>query len=216
MKKFAALMLTTLSACALFAQNAPKPAQNEAQVNAALSALGNMDVSTRVQLLKRFDKDGDGHLSKEERAEADKAIRENSEKIQDLRKEHAERILKKFDKDNDGKLAIDELMTFLEEQRKMFEKFRERRAPRNMDRRLSKEVIAKFDKDGDGKLSREERRNMFMETRRKHNEIMKKYDGDNDGKLSDTEKEALVNSPEFKTMMKQMMGDRIPTPPPQR
>ena len=86
--------------------------------------------------MKKFDKDGDGKLNEEEKAE--------------LRKKMAERgagrkvppfIMEKFDKDGDGKLSEDERA----EARKAMEA---RRA----------EMIEKFDKDGDGKLNEDERK----------------------------------------------------------
>ena len=91
---------------------------------------------SREEVMKKFDKDGDGKLNEEEKAE--------------LRKQMAERgagrkvppfIMEKFDKDGDGKLCDDERA----EARKAMEA---RRA----------EMIEKFDKDGDGKLNQEERK----------------------------------------------------------
>jgi Ca2+-binding EF-hand superfamily protein len=91
---------------------------------------------SREEVMKKFDKDGDGKINEEEKAE--------------LRKKMAERgagrkvppfILEKFDKDGDGKLSEDERA----EARKAMEA---RRA----------EMIEKFDKDGDGKLNEEERK----------------------------------------------------------
>lgn len=227
-KMFFAVVSAMLGVSAAYAQPHPPrgdPAEREAMMNAAFSALANMDAATRVQLLKQFDKDGDGRLSKEERAEAMRLLREKTADLEDLRQKHAEGIIKKFDKDGDGKLGIEEVMAFLDEQRKMFEDFRSQRLPRDIERNIPKDVLAKFDKDGDGKLSREERREMFMQARRKHQELMNKFDKDGDGHLSDSEKDDLLNSSEFKSMMKQMMGDGIrfrmpssgnPTPPQQR
>ena len=82
---------------------------------------------SREEVMKKFDKDGDGKLNEEEKAE--------------LRKKMAERgagrkappfIMEKFDKDGDGKLSEDERA----EARKAMEA---RRA----------EMIEKFDKDGE-------------------------------------------------------------------
>lgn len=52
----------------------------------------------KAELLKRFDKDGDGQLSKDEK----KAMHE------ELKKEREAELLKKFDKDGDGKLSPEE------------------------------------------------------------------------------------------------------------
>ena len=91
---------------------------------------------SREEVMKKFDKDGDGKLNEEEKAE--------------LRKQMAERgagrkippfIMQKFDKDGDGKLSQDERA----EARKAMEA---RRA----------EMIERFDEDGDGKLNEEERK----------------------------------------------------------
>jgi hypothetical protein len=79
---------------------------------------------------KKFDKDGDGRLSKEER----KAMHEA----------HRKELLEKFDKDGDGKLSDDELKAA--QDARMAERENRRRA-----------MLQKFDKDGDGKLSEEER-----------------------------------------------------------
>jgi Ca2+-binding EF-hand superfamily protein len=88
------------------------------------------------EIIKRFDKDGDGKLNKEEMAAA-KAAREERMKAQ------KEEMLKKFDKDGDGKLS--------EEERKA------------MHEELKKRAIEKFDKDGDGELNEEERAEMRKE-----------------------------------------------------
>lgn len=74
--------------------------------------------------------------------------------------------------------------------------------------------LAKFDKDGDGKLSREERRAMFDDARKKREALIKKYDADGDGKLNDAEKTKLIQDPEVQEMMKRMIGNPPPPPPP--
>ena len=88
---------------------------------------GPREIPTAI--LKKYDKDGDGKLSDEER----KAMREE-------RRAEAEKMrkanLEKYDANKDGKLD--------QEERK---KMREDR---------QKEMFAKFDKDGDGKLNEEE------------------------------------------------------------
>ena len=75
-------------------------------------------------------------------------------------------------------------------------------------------ILKKFDKDGDGKLSREERRAMFDEARKKREALIKKYDADGDGKLNDAEKTKLIQDPEVQEMMKRMIGNPPPPPPP--
>ena len=84
----------------------------------------------RQEMLKKFDKDGDGKLSPEER----QAMREARKAEFEAR--HAE-MLKKFDTDGDGQLSETERQA-MREARKA-------------------EMLKKFDKDGDGKLSDEEK-----------------------------------------------------------
>jgi len=92
---------------------------------------------SREEIIKKFDKDGDGKLNDEEKAELRKKMAERSGGGRKL----PPFLMKKFDKDGDGKLSDEEKA----EARKAME---ERR----------KEMIEKFDKDGDGKLNDEERK----------------------------------------------------------
>ncbi|MEK9632957.1 MAG: EF-hand domain-containing protein [Opitutae bacterium] len=94
---------------------------------------------SREEVMKKFDKDGDGKLSEEEKAELRKAIAQRGGRPGGRRP--PPELMKKFDKDGDGKLSESERA----ELRKTME---ERR----------KEFLAKFDKDGDGKLNEEERK----------------------------------------------------------
>lgn len=79
---------------------------------------------------EKFDKDGDGRLSKRERKAMHQARRAET--------------LEKFDKDGDGKLSDDERKAA--QDARMSERENRRKA-----------ILQKFDKDGDGKLSVEER-----------------------------------------------------------
>ena len=91
------------------------------------------------EVVKEFDKDGDGKLSDAERAEMRKVM---ETRMEERRKE----MLEKFDTDKDGKLSPEER-----------EKAREANRA---------EMLKKFDKDGDGKLSEEERKDMPKPMRR--------------------------------------------------
>jgi Ca2+-binding EF-hand superfamily protein len=82
------------------------------------------------EVVKEFDKDGDGKLNEEER----KAARDAREK----------QMLEKYDADKDGKLSDEERKTAREAMRAEHEK----------------KMLEKYDKDGDGKLSDEERKAM--------------------------------------------------------
>jgi len=88
----------------------------------------------KAELLKKFDKDGDGKLNDAEKAEMKKAFEARRE---------AE-MLKKFDKDGDGKLSDAEK-----------EEMEKARAARKA--KFEAAMLKKFDKDGDGKLSDAER-----------------------------------------------------------
>lgn len=85
---------------------------------------------------KKFDKDGDGKLSPEERTA--------------MMEERRQRWEKRFDKDGDGKLNAEERAAMEKER----EDFRQRMQQHRQ------EMMKKYDKDGDGKLSPEEREAM--------------------------------------------------------
>lgn len=85
-----------------------------------------------AMLLEKFDKDGDGKLSDDER----KAMQEERRVM--AAKRHAE-MLAKFDKDGDGKLSDDE-----------------RSAMRDAMEARRKEILEKYDADKNGKLSPDE------------------------------------------------------------
>ena len=193
------LMLATCAMTA-FAQQTTQPDQAE--------------VSAKIQLLKQFDKNGDGMLDKEERELARKAKDDKSQDLKKMRQRHAKDVIKRFDKDGDAKLSEEELAPFLEEQRNMFDKMRGRHMNR-FGRNMPKEILAKYDKNGDGKLDKDERREMFREGAKRRAALIKKYDADGDGKLSDEERNNLVKDPQVQTMFKRMIGDgsRMPPPP---
>jgi Ca2+-binding EF-hand superfamily protein len=168
------------------------------------------------QLLKQFDKDGDGQLNNEERA----AAREQMEKMRrgQAGKGGADRIqeqaLKRFDKDGDGKLNEEERAAAMKAREEFMKKNGKGGAgrPNGQDRPNMKEILAKFDKDGDGKLNETERdaaRVGFAESRQQRGdagrpaaeakgkpsrvdkkELLAKFDADGDGKLNDDEKAA--------------------------
>ncbi len=178
-------------------------------------AQNSVDIDKQIQFLKKYDKNGDGVLDKEERALAKKAMQEKSADLDEKRQKHAKDVIKRFDKDGDGKLSEEELTVFLDEQRKMFEKMRGNRINR-FGRNLPKEILAKYDKNGDGKLNRNERREMFKDSAKRRAALIQKYDKDGDGKLSEEERNNLVNDPQVQAMFKRIIGDgtRMPPPPP--
>ena len=109
------------------------------------------------EILKKFDKDGDGKLNDEER-EAAKAARE------EMMKAHRAEMLKKYDKDGDGKLSEEEETTMRQDRRKM--------------------ILERFDKNKDGELNDEEKAEMrkaMMEHGEHHNG--EKHHDSHDGKV---------------------------------
>lgn len=192
MKKIVVLLSIAFALSAYAQQNAPQANVQKPQI----------DVQSKIQLMKQFDKDGDGRLNAEERKAAIEAIKNKSVNLDGLRQKHVDDIMNKFDKDGDGKLDKAELSAFLDAQRKMLEERRRRMGPR----RLPKEIIAEFDKDGDGKLNTEERKAMFKHAREKREALIKKYDTDGDGVLNDSERDKLIEDPEVKKQMRHMFS----------
>ena len=68
---------------------------------------------SREEMMKKFDKDGDGKLSDEEKAEIRKAM---------ANRKPPAHILEKFDKDGDGKLSDDEKAEMRQEMMAKFDK----------------------------------------------------------------------------------------------
>ena len=213
MKKLTVSLIITFAAANFAAaQEPPPPPPDGGPAAGPPPAFSKLDVETRIQLMKRFDKDGDGRLNPEERREAIEAMKGKAADLEDLRQKHVEEIMKKFDRDGDGKLDKSEMASFLEEQRKMFDEQRRRMGPRR-GFNPPKEILAKYDKDGDGKLSPEERREMFRDAHERRAKLIKKYDKDGDGKLSDEERNNLIQDPEVQGMMKRMLSAPMPPPP---
>lgn len=91
------------------------------------------DFPSREEIIKKFDKDGDGKLRDAEREKIRKKLPGKGRKL-------PPQILAKFDKDGDGELN--------DEEREAAKKAWEAR---------KEEALEKFDADGDGKLNPEER-----------------------------------------------------------
>ena len=91
------------------------------------------DRPSREEMIKKFDTDGDGKLSDDEKAGARKTMM--------AKRKMPPFLVKKFDKDGDGELNDEEKAEALK-----------------MMAVRKKEALEKFDKDGDGKLNDEERK----------------------------------------------------------
>lgn len=213
MNKFISILLTVVLATSAFAQE-QSAAKSSVKKGEFAKLLDGLDGNTRIQILKKYDKDGDGRLDKNERVEAMKALKEKSVALDEIRSKHSQEIIKKFDADGDGKLDKKELIGFLEEQRKVMEKARKNMMRRRGNFNPPKEILTKYDKDGDGKLSAEERKIMFNDARERRAAIIKKYDANGDGNLSDEERLKLTQDPQVQQMMKRMWSTNPPPPPP--
>ena len=99
-------------------------------------AVDDWYVSARERsIIKKFDKDGDGKLSKLEQRDADAAIKASRAREE----KEKEEWIKKFDTDGDGEIS------------------REEKEAAGKARSANREaIIKKFDADGDGKLNKEE------------------------------------------------------------
>ena len=104
-------------------------------------------------LIEKFDTDGDGKLSEQEREAAKAAMGEKRDAF-----------IAKYDKDGDGKLN--------EEERKAArEEWKGKDRPKPPGGPSRERIIKRFDKDGDGKLNEEEReaaKAAMKEWREKH------------------------------------------------
>ncbi|MFP4104922.1 MAG: hypothetical protein ACLFVU_02435 [Phycisphaerae bacterium] len=161
---------------------------NTAENADAESGEPNPRRSRRQRLLDRYDTDGDGKVSAEER---NKAVAEWRERIRKRMEERRKQQLEKYDTDGDGELS--------EAEREKMEQ--QRRQERQ--KRVREWLERRFDADKDGKLDAEEQKR-YDEAVKKYEERMKRfrqrarqwreqrikrYDTDGDGKLSETERE---------------------------
>ena len=166
----------------------------------------------REAMLKRFDKDGDGKLSEDEKAELRKARQERSgdrperkrgwsrDGDSDRHKAMREKLLKEFDKDGDGELSD-------EEKKAAREAWAKRREDRNKrEAAVHAKFVQKYDTDGDGKLSEQERKSAHAAMTEAYEafkaEMVKLYDADGDGKLSEEERQTARDKEKEKMLEK--------------
>jgi len=156
----------------------------------------------KLEILKKYDKDGDGKLNDAEKAQmkADQGARRQENKNKPGRKGDdrgrddgfdnnrqwnefsVQKIMEKYDKDHDGKLNAQELAAYRADAAKHgFNKEEQRRAEQAR-------ILKKYDKDHDGKLNDAERAHMKADLAARQAEAINKWDKNGDGKLSDAEK----------------------------
>lgn len=145
------IFTATLFAVPALAQTEPRQEKGRPE------RAGQMGLRSK-EMIKRFDKDGDGKLNDAEKAAARTEMRKEGGGRHDrgdpgdgrIREE----ILKRFDMDGDGKLNDSERAEF----KKARAERRENGGPgRPVGERMREEIIKRFDKDGDGKLNDAER-----------------------------------------------------------
>jgi len=127
---------------------------------------------SREEMIKKFDSDGDGKLSDEEREKARKQMPGKGRKL-------PPEVLQKFDKDGDGKLSDEERAAF-------------RKQMVANGRKLPPHLMQRFDTDGDGTLSDEERAGAKQAWEDRKQEMIKKFDANGDGKLSVEERREAI------------------------
>ncbi len=137
----------------------------------------------REEVLKRFDKDGDGKLDPSERAALRTALKERLQAGKGRPKEGRALLLKKFDRDGDGKLDMEE--------RAAARRAAVRKAG-GPDRQKIQAMRAKI-RELQGKVRAEEQKlgALGQKVRQKRAQVLKKFDKDGDGKLNQEERSAL-------------------------
>ncbi len=129
-----------------------------------------------AETLKKYDKDGDGKLSSEERGAYYTARRE----------EYRKRMVERYDTDKDGEVSDKEREAAREAMRSRFSEIRERwtrnRFDANKDGKLDKEETAAMEKSNADRRARDEQRRA---------EFTKRWDKDGDGKISEKERDAM-------------------------
>ena len=195
-----------------FGQDAPTESAEAAPARKGKGGLRNLldkaGDRLREEAMKRFDKDGDGKLDDDERAEAMDALKK---KGADVQAQFRQMLLRRFDADKSGTLDETERKTALDEVMKQLEQ----NGPMVKNTVLGM-VKNRFDADGDGALSPEElatareeltarllqsvagaaktapldpaaRRKQTEDARKK--EMLDRYDADGDGTLDESERE---------------------------
>lgn len=127
------LLLTSIAAT--LACSMTTYAQGDGQGQGGKKGKGKHNYPEHV--IKKFDKDGDGKLNKEERKAAEDARKK-------IHKANKEKMLKRFDKDGDGKLSDEERQTARDTMKK------ERKE-------MHTAKLKKFDSNGNGKIDKDER-----------------------------------------------------------
>jgi len=185
----------------------PEPATSSETILPPDADLAKAAPARRDELLRRFDANGDGRLSDEERATMVKAIREQADEqkflgkydlnrdgaisaeerdaaMQKIREEHRAELMERYDADRDGQLSEAERGAIQAERGAEFREAAERWRLRD------------FDTDGNGELNAEEKAeaDAFQKQLQDvgNSFRLKMADGNGDGKVSDEERTAVA------------------------
>lgn len=137
------LLSATLITATAIAQSEMSPKDDKA----APTDKSGMNHPKRQELLKKYDKNGDGRIDDNELADARAEMRKSGSDESTTRMERQKKLLKEFDKNGDGKLDEAERA----QADKAIQNFREKSEKRRA------EIVKRFDKDGDGELNEAER-----------------------------------------------------------
>ena len=181
MKKLLSMFLVFLFPFALFAA-VEKPESEEKK---------GPGFPSRGEMLKKFDKDQDGKLNEEERANLRKEMSGGKGPLPML-------LAQKFDKDGDGELSEEERAAF-------------RKQMVANGRKLPPHLMQRFDTDGDGTLSDEERAGAKQAWEDRKKEMIEKFDADGNGELSVEERREAIKQAKFGGNAK---GEEKKNPPP--
>lgn len=152
---------------------------------------------THQTLLEKYDADGDGALSEQEKETLRKAMRAHKDLDKTLKRQAR---LQRFDTDGDGVLSDEEKKAFRKDNQRKGKK-RNRKAvgkSGKMRKQLSpqsrQERLERFDTDGDGVLSDDEK-SAARDAMKKHGakrrqHMLERFDTDGDGQLSENERKA--------------------------
>jgi len=176
--------------------------------------------TSRLEIIKKYDKNGDGKLDNTELKTAREDLQKSRGEGQGTRngapaqtqRVSREDIIKKYDKNGDGSLDETERNALREEIMKRRANTPKGRDPGQGGRAVDRAALFKeFDKDGDGKLSDTERQAAMTAVRERSQvhrvpgraggpgagpvshryATMKKYDKNGDGKLDESERTAM-------------------------
>lgn len=189
------LLTATLFAVPAFAQSEPPPGP---------PAMGPKGPHPRrEEMIKRFDKNGDGMLDEAEQQAAFEARRAKGKEG----RPHGpmrEEILKRFDHDGDGQLndvEKSEAKKAGEEMRKKWAGPEGRRGPGEPGvpgGKMREEILKRFDQDGDGTLNeaekemaRQARDEMRGRAQAHRQEMLSRFDQDGNGIMSETERQQM-------------------------